>query len=126
PRSNVLAHLASRAPSRPAELLRLLEAQSAIDPEAVLETIGQARRTAGFVKPDADAVREAVVRNQESQTRAAIDTLIEDAAYADTFTAFVRSVQATANDALIDRLGAWVHAYSNAALPELARRRKEL
>jgi tetratricopeptide (TPR) repeat protein len=126
PQSNVRAHLLSRAPGRPMELLALAQAQAEIAAAAVHDAVRKARNAAKCGQIELDGVVEALNRLQERQAKAAIDRLLEDSGYADTFTAFVRRALSTGHDALIAKLDLFVRAYKNAVLPELSRRKEQV
>ncbi len=122
PKSNVLAHIASLAPARAYDLLELVQAQAAVEPNDVYQVIKAVREQAGIVKVELQAVIEALLRHKERQSKAAVETLLEDATYADTFAAFVRRTLASGRDRPIANLDIYVRSYSSLALPDLSRR----
>ena len=124
PRSNVLAHLGSASPMGVAELLQLLETQATIAIGSVHDAVNEVREEAGSGKADRDTITDALVRLEERQTRAVLDTFVGGAAFAATFTTFVERVLADGDASLITKLDTYIRAYSQAASPELSRRRE--
>ena len=124
PKSNVLAHLGSASRLVVADLLQLLQAQATIAVGAVHDTISEIRGESGSGKVDRGTVAEALTRLEERQTRAVIDTFVDDPAFAASFTTFVKRVLAKAEPSQLAKLDTYVRAYSQAASPELSRRRE--
>jgi uncharacterized membrane protein (UPF0127 family) len=124
PRSNVLTHLGSASPMGAADLIQLLEAQETISVGSVYDIINEVRAEAGSGKIDRAAVTDALSRLEERQTKAVIDTLVSDPAFAATFTSFVKHVLANEDRSLLAKLDTHVRAYNQAASPELSRRRE--
>jgi hypothetical protein len=126
PKSNVLAHLVARFPARASELIELIEAQAAITADAVYDAVTAARAQSRIGRVDSETVVHAISRLEERQIKAAIDKLLEESAFADSFTAFVRRALRTESEMIIGKLDVYVRAYSNAVSPEFSRRRERV
>lgn len=123
-KSNVLAHFAARSAARPSEILELVETQTAIKAEAVHDAVTDARAQAKIGKVDLQTVLQALSKLEARQAKAVVDKLVEEGAFADSVTAFVRRAIRGENELLIAKLDAYVRTYSDAVSPELFRRRE--
>jgi uncharacterized membrane protein (UPF0127 family) len=92
----------------------------------VYDAITDAREEAGGGKVDWSSVAEAIAQLEERQIKAVVATLISENGFAATFYGFVARVLDGGDAALIAKLDTYVRVYSNAAAPELARRREEV
>jgi tetratricopeptide (TPR) repeat protein len=124
PRSNVMAHLGSTSPMGVADLLQLLQTQATIAARGVYDAISKARWEAGTGRIDRDAVEDALARLEERQTKAVIDPLVNDSAFAANFAAGVKSVLANKDRSLVTKLDRYIGAYDQATSAELSQRRE--
>ena len=125
-RSNLLTHIAARAPLDGPTLVEWVTAQSEIAPDEVHREIVRLRVLAGSIRPDREGITAALENLRERQARALFEGVQNPPDAVGAVTACTQEIITQKNEKQIDALGAALNAYHRCVDQELSLRRERI